>query len=194
MTEQQTPQQEAGKAIIAWAKQSYEPISTADDEMAAMEKMGLVSGMRVDLISIEPLDDMWKARLAMAGGRFDIIVTFWLDDIHQLQENRLHIEDVQQEEPGTDVPPMNMEPIHLTDAEKQRAYSDFHDQVSRLMSDERIGPTAKVVMVAYFVHSTRMEGMAGDLQIAHMCNLPMHELKEAQQELMMNDWLASPQG
>jgi hypothetical protein len=109
MTKQQAPQQEAGNAITAWAKQSYEPISTADDEVAAMEKMGLLSGMRVDLISIEPLDDMWKARLAMAGGRFDIIVTFWIDDIHRLEENRMHIEDVQQEEPGTDVPP-KMEP------------------------------------------------------------------------------------
>ncbi|HZU03988.1 MAG TPA: hypothetical protein VFA10_30275 [Ktedonobacteraceae bacterium] len=94
-----------GQVIVSWAKQSYEPISTADDEMAAMERAGLLSGMRVDLISIEPIDDMWKARLAIAGGRFDIIVTFWLDDVHQLEENRLHIEDVE-EAPGPDVSPL----------------------------------------------------------------------------------------
>jgi hypothetical protein len=105
MSEQQTPEQEASKAIVSWAKQSYQPLSTADDEMTAMEKAGLLSGLRVDLISIEPIDDMWKARLAIAGGRFDSIVTFWLDDIHQLEENRLHIENVQ-EAPGTDAPPL----------------------------------------------------------------------------------------
>lgn len=78
--------------------------------------------------------------------------------------------------------------------DKGHAYSDFHDQVSRLMADDRIGPTAKLVMVAYFVHSTRMEGMAGDMTIAHLCNLPMSDLKEAQRELMYHDWLASPEG
>jgi hypothetical protein len=75
MSEQLTPEQEAGKAIVLWAKQSYQSISTADDEMAAMERAGLLSGMRVDLISVEPIDDRWKARLAMAGGRFDIRVS-----------------------------------------------------------------------------------------------------------------------
>src|SRR2546423_11768541 len=93
--QQQTPEQEASQTIVSWAKQSYQPIASDDSEMADMEKAGLLPGSRVDLISLEPLDDMWKARLAMAGGRFDIIVTFWLDDIHQLEENRLHIEDVQ---------------------------------------------------------------------------------------------------
>jgi hypothetical protein len=94
---------EASKAIVSWAKRSYEPISTADDEMAAMEKAGLLSGLRVDLISIEPTDDeMWTARLAIAGGRYDVLVTFWIDDIHQLEENRIHVEKVQ-ELPGTKV-------------------------------------------------------------------------------------------
>lgn len=88
-------EEEASNAIVAWAKQSYEPVSSDDDEMEAMKKAGLLPGLRVDLISIEiDPDDMWKARLAIAGGRFDIIVTFWLDDVHQLQENRMHIENV----------------------------------------------------------------------------------------------------
>lgn len=98
------PDQELGKAIVSWAKQSYQPISS-NDEMGTLEAEGLIPGLRVDLISIEPIDDMWKARLSIAGGRFDIIVTFWLDDIHHLEENRLHIEDVH-EAPGTDVPPI----------------------------------------------------------------------------------------
>jgi hypothetical protein len=101
-------QESAGRIITSWAKESYNPISSADDEMSAMEKAGLLQGVRVDLISIEPVNDQWKARLAIAGGRFDIIVTFWLDDVHQLIENRLHIEDVQ-EAHGTDVPPLKEE-------------------------------------------------------------------------------------
>lgn len=81
---------DAGKAIVSWAKQEYQPISTADDERAAMERAGILQGMRVDLINLEPLDDMWKARLAIAGGRFDIMVTFWLS------EDQLQVEDVQE--------------------------------------------------------------------------------------------------
>lgn len=100
-----TEQEDAGAVIVAWAKASYTPISTDDDEMADMERQGLISGMRVDLLSIETIDDMWKARLAIAGGRFDLVVTFWLDDVHQFDENRLHIEDIQ-EEAGSDVKPL----------------------------------------------------------------------------------------
>jgi hypothetical protein len=97
--------QEASKLIVTWAKESYESVTSADDETAAMKRAGLLDGVRVDLISIETIDDMWKARLAIAGGRFDIIVTFWLDDSYHLEENRLHIEGIQNA-PGTDVPPI----------------------------------------------------------------------------------------
>lgn len=99
-------QEEHASAIVEWAKRSYEPISSDDSEMADMKRQGLLEGVRVDLISIEPEHDMWKARLAIAGGRFDVIVVFWLDDYHKLEENRIHIEDTRHEEPGTDVPPL----------------------------------------------------------------------------------------
>ncbi len=78
--------------------------------------------------------------------------------------------------------------------DEQQSYSDFHDQVSRLMLDERVGPTAKLVMIAYFVHGVRGDGMPGDMQIGRMCNLTISELKRAQRELMESDWLASPEG
>jgi hypothetical protein len=81
-----------------------------------------------------------------------------------------------------------------TEEDKRQPYSDFHGQISRLISDDRIGPTAKLIMVVYFVRSSQMEGMPGDMTIAHLCNLPMSDLKEAQRELMVNDWLASPEG
>jgi hypothetical protein len=103
MQGQQTSKQEASNAIIAWAKQSYDAISSDDSEMADMRRAGLLSDMRIDLINIEPLDDMWRARLAIAGGRFDIIVTFWLEG------NHMHIEDTQ-EAPGTDVSQLERDP------------------------------------------------------------------------------------
>lgn len=90
---------EAAAAIREWARQSYAPISTADDEMAAMEKAGLIPGMRVDLLRLERKDNLWEALLAIAGGRFNLRVVFWLDDVHTEAENRLHIESQQQEYP-----------------------------------------------------------------------------------------------
>lgn len=82
----------------------------------------------------------------------------------------------------------------MNEEEKQHAYSDFHDQITRLMSDDHIGPIAKLVMIAYFVGSSRMQGMTSDLQICHLCNITMEQLREAQHELMHHDWLASPEG
>jgi hypothetical protein len=104
---EETQKQEASELIVAWGKESYESVASADDEMAAMKRAGLIDDIRVDLIGIETIDDMWNARLGIAGGRFDIIVTFWLDN-HHLEENRLHIENIQNA-PGTDVPTIEKE-------------------------------------------------------------------------------------
>ena len=92
-------QEEAANAIVSWAREHCEMISTADDgEMAAMKKAGLLSGVRVDLISIEALNDQWKARLAIAGGRFDVIADF------RFENGEVDVIEEVEVGPGTTVP------------------------------------------------------------------------------------------
>ena len=95
--------QEIEDIITSWARESYDSVNSANQEQAAMQKAGLLKPMRVDLITLEEqAKDEWKARLALAGGRFDIVVIFWIDEIHELIENRLHIEDVEMNEVDPD--------------------------------------------------------------------------------------------
>ncbi len=82
-------EQEAGTAVVEWVKQFYTPITTKQEEWALLP--------RVDLENITSRNDLWEAVLSIAGGHFHLHVSFWLDDLHLLQENRIHIEDVQEE-------------------------------------------------------------------------------------------------
>jgi hypothetical protein len=66
---------QASEMVVFWAKQSYDHISTADDEMADMKRVGLLGDMGVDLIDIELLGDMWKVHLSIVGGWFDVVVS-----------------------------------------------------------------------------------------------------------------------
>lgn len=76
---------DAAAAIREWARASFTAISTAPEESLSV---------RVDLLRLERKGDQWEALLAIAGGRFNLRVTFRLDD-----EKRLHIESQKQEYP-----------------------------------------------------------------------------------------------
>ena len=83
-------EQEAGQLITEYIRQSYAAISTEPEEFDLTP--------RVDLVSIESKpDEMYEAVLRIAGGRFDLRVLFWIDEIHQFLENRVHIESRQEE-------------------------------------------------------------------------------------------------
>lgn len=73
MEERTMTEKEARKAIIAWAKQEFTPISTDPEEYAALSP-------RVDVVSIarhSEHDDHWQAVLSIAGGRLTPRITFW---------------------------------------------------------------------------------------------------------------------
>src|SRR5258707_3847323 len=79
--------EEAGTAILAWAKQAYRPIST--------EPQAFAVNVRVDLIGVihQEANDTWEAVLSLAGGRFEIYVFFWF-----VEGTRLHVENVTEQD------------------------------------------------------------------------------------------------
>jgi hypothetical protein len=71
-------------ALIAWAQRYFAP--GLDDPKPEVTILSL---------GYNQAEDEWEAELAVSTCADHPHVTCWLDDIHPLQENRLHIEAVE---------------------------------------------------------------------------------------------------
>ncbi len=75
---------EASAAIIRWAKGYFAP--EIDDPTPEVEVLS---------IAYHEQADEWIATLQVSTSADDPTVTFWFDEVHLLEENRVHIENIE---------------------------------------------------------------------------------------------------
>ncbi len=76
----QEEEKAAREALIAWARRYFAP--ELDDPVPEVMILSL---------GYNQAEDEWEAELSVSTCADRPHVTFWLDDIHSLQGNRLHI-------------------------------------------------------------------------------------------------------